>query len=109
MLVGRHPKPCDELDLAISMLGRLAEVPWGARTCNRGNLHLQRNDVGSAEHDFAAPSGCSTGVGLHSEAAMSEHNLGYTRLLAGDLVGALRDMDRARDVLAPLSAVSAIL
>ena len=38
---------------------------------------------------------------------MSEHNLGYTRLLAGDLVGALRDMDRARPVLAPLSPVSA--
>ena len=25
---------------------------------------------------------------------MAVHNLGYTRFLAGDLVGALRDMDR---------------
>ena len=40
---------------------------------------------------------------------MGEHNLGYTRLLAGDLAAALVDMDRARAVLAPLSSVNAAM
>ena len=39
---------------------------------------------------------CSSEADLPVEAAMDEHNLGYTRMLAGDLVGALRDMDAAR-------------
>ena len=38
--------------------------------------------------------------------AKAEHNLGFAQLLTGDVVGALQTMDSARDVLAPLSAVS---
>ena len=38
--------------------------------------------------------------------ARAEHNLGYARLLTGDLVGALQMMDDARKILAPLSAFS---
>ena len=39
------------------------------------------------------------------ERAKAAHNLGYARLLRGDLVGALQAMDAARVVLAPLSPV----
>ncbi len=41
--------------------------------------------------------------GLSVEQAKSRFNLGYVELLRGDLVAALRGMDDARDVLAPLS------
>ena len=38
---------------------------------------------------------------------MATHNLGYVELLRGDLVAALRLMEEAEPVLAPLSPVSA--
>ena len=106
MLAGRAADAMGELDLAISMLDG-SPTFQGRAYLSRGNLHLQANDVLPAEADFAAAVGLLKQAELPVETAMSEHNLGYTRLLAGDLVGALRDMDRARDVLAPLSAVSA--
>jgi tetratricopeptide (TPR) repeat protein len=105
MLVGHAQDALDELDVAISMLGGSPKF-LGRAHLNRGNLHLQRNDITNAERDFELAVDLLTEVGLEFEAAMSEHNLGYTRLLTGDLVGALRDMDRARTVLAPLSPIS---
>ena len=42
-------------------------------------------------------------AGITVERAKSRFNLGYVELLRGDLVAALRGMDDARDVLAPLS------
>jgi len=105
MLGGRVVEAMAELDVAIAML---AESPkfLGRAYSHRGNLHLQRNQVTAAERDFAAAADLLREAGLPDEAAMDEHNLGYALLLAGDLVGALREMDRAREVLASLSALA---
>ena len=70
---------------------------------NRGNIHLQRADAPRAAADFAAARTRST---IAVEQAMATHNLGYVELLRGDLVAALRLMDEAAPVLAPLSPVS---
>ncbi len=105
MLGGQAVEAMAELDVAIAMLVGSSKF-LGRAYGNRGNLHLQRGDVVAAERDFAAAVELLEEAGLPEEAAMDEHNLGYTRLLAGDLVGALRDMDRARVVLAPLSPVA---
>jgi tetratricopeptide (TPR) repeat protein len=105
MFSGRSVEAMDELDRAIAML-QDSPTFLGRAHGNRGNLHLERNDLRQAEADFMLAVQLLQRVGLPAEAAMDEHNLGYTRMLAGDLVGALRDMDAARLVLAPLSAVS---
>ncbi|MCW2764724.1 MAG: Tetratricopeptide 2 repeat protein, partial [Nocardioides sp.] len=77
----------------------------GRARLNRGNLFLQRNELARAEDDFANAVPDLVEADLASEAAMSEHNLGYTRYLAGNLAQALLDMGRARVVLAPLGPV----
>ncbi len=105
MFGGRSTEAMVELDLAISMLQESPKF-LGRAYGNRGNLHLERNDLGRAESDFTRAVDLLQEADLPVEAAMDEHNLGYTRMLAGDLVGALRDMDAAREVLAPLSAVA---
>ena len=75
---------------------------------NRGNLHLQRNDLAPAESRLhAGRSTCSQEADLPVEAAMDEHNLGYTRTPGRRPGrGAARHGRRARVVLAPLSAVA---
>jgi tetratricopeptide (TPR) repeat protein len=76
---------------------------FGRLHLNRGHIHLQRADTASAAADFEiARSRTSDGV----DQAMATHNLGYTELLRGDIVSALRLMDEAAPVLAPLSPVS---
>lgn len=105
MLEGRLTEAMTELDVAVDTLVD-APRPLGRALVNRGNLYLQQNDIASAEADFLAAVGHLREAGLTDEAAMSEHNLGYARLLAGDLAVALRDMDSAREVLAPLSPVA---
>ena len=105
MFTGRSVEAMSELDRAIAMLQTSPKF-LGRAYGNRGNLHLERNDLRRAEADFARAVELLQQVDLPAEAAMDEHNLGYTRMLAGDLVGAMRDMAAARLVLAPLSAVS---
>ena len=105
MLAGRTPEAKAELDVAIAALDGVPKV-LGRAHGNRGNLFLQQNDLVAARADFEAAAQLLTEAGVPVEAAMNEHNLGYVRLLGGDLVGALREMDRARIVLAPLSAVA---
>ena len=46
----------------------------------------------------------SPGPGTTLQRAKAEHNLGYARLLTGDLVGAIQMIDEAAPVLSPLSA-----
>ena len=70
---------------------------------NRGNIHLQRADAAAAAADFAHARERST---IAVEQAMATHNLGYVELQRGDLVAALRLMEEAAPVLAPLSPVS---
>jgi len=70
---------------------------------NRGNIHLQRADAASAAEDFELARASSHDT---IDQAMATHNLGYVELLRGDIVSALRFMDEAAPVLAPLSPVS---
>ncbi|MGZ5403625.1 MAG: CHAT domain-containing protein [Nocardioides sp.] len=70
---------------------------------NRGNIHLQRADAASAAADFEVARSRTTD---EVDQAMATHNLGYVELLRGDIVAALRLMDEAAPVLAPLSPVS---
>jgi hypothetical protein len=106
MLGGRNVEAMEEFGKAIGMLSD-SPLFLGRAYVNRGNLYLQQNDIARAESDFA--------IGLihlrdadaaPPEIAMAEHNLGYTRFLGGDLAEALRDLDSARTVLAPLSPVA---
>ena len=90
-LAGALPLVADQPDLT----GRLH--------LNRGNIHLQRGDPGAALADFEKARALTWDV---VDRAMATHNLGYTELVRGDLVAALRLMDEAAPVLAPLSPVS---
>ncbi len=90
---------------AIELLDELP-ADRGKALLNRGGVHLQRGELGAADRDFTEAAELLAGAGQPVEAAMAEHNRGYGRLLAGDLVEALRLMDSARPVLAPLSVVS---
>ncbi|SDS28897.1 CHAT domain-containing protein [Nocardioides scoriae] len=72
---------------------------------NRGNVFLQTGQVPPALADFEQALAETAEDGDPVDRAMLEHNLGCTRLLAGDLVGALRLIDGAAPVLQPLSAV----
>ena len=87
------------LDLLPSGHGEL-----GALFLNRGNVHLQGNDLGAAAADFTRAREELARIANTVEQAKAEHNLGYTRLLGGDLVGAIQMIDEAAPVLSPLSA-----
>ncbi len=70
---------------------------------NRGIVHLQRGDATAAADDFDAAAAHFRAAGLPHEAAKAAHNLGYARLLSGDIVDALTLMDQARPDWAELS------
>jgi CHAT domain-containing protein/Tfp pilus assembly protein PilF len=103
---GRTAEATRELDAAIE---KLTDYPTllGRAHGNRGTAHLQQNQLDLARADFERAVALLHQAGLPLEAAMGEHNLGYTRLLAGDLAAALEEMGRARPILAPLSSVNA--
>ncbi|MBV9831741.1 MAG: hypothetical protein JOZ82_09090, partial [Marmoricola sp.] len=73
---------------------------------NRGNVHLQQGRPAAAAADFAAALGQLHGPSQELDRAKAEHNLGYAQLLTGDLVGALRRIDSAAEILSPVSAVN---
>ena len=78
----------------------------GFALLNRGNVHLQRRQPELAAADFEAARAELDMPGFEVDRAMAEHNLGYTRLLTGDIVGAIQMIERAAPVLSPLSAVN---
>ena len=86
----------------------LADEPAeaGRALLNRGSLHLRRGNPQAAIVDLTQADAEFGRAGLTVQRAKAEHNLGFAQLLTGDVVGALQTMDSARDVLAPLSAVS---
>lgn len=105
MLAGRTDEARTDFDAAIELLDDQDDL-LGRAHLNRGGVHLRHEEVRAAERDFAAATTHLQRAGLPVEAAMAQHNLGYCRFLAGDLVAALGQMDAAAPVLAPLSAVS---
>jgi tetratricopeptide (TPR) repeat protein len=87
---------------------RLQDHPehLGRALLNRGNLHLQRHRPELAARDLLRAAAEFGAAGLSESEARTRHNLGYARMLTGDLVEALRLMDAAGRVLHPLSPVS---
>ncbi|MEZ5194418.1 MAG: CHAT domain-containing tetratricopeptide repeat protein [Nocardioides sp.] len=80
------------------------EPEYAARAhLNRGNVYLQQGQTALAHADFERS--LAYADGLPSAVAKAQHNLGYTDLLRGDLVSALRLMEAAYPVLSELSPV----
>ncbi len=75
----------------------------GAVYLNRGNVHLASRDVEAAVEDFIRAREELSRVANPVEQAKAEHNLGYARLLTGDIVGALQMIDEAAPVLSAQS------
>jgi tetratricopeptide (TPR) repeat protein len=103
MRTGDVDRAMDAFASAIDLLP--SGEPVGLVLLNRGNVHLQRGDAHAAIADFTtARDHISRAGGLEVRQAKIEHNLGYARLLTGDILGALQMMDRASEMLSPLSA-----
>ena len=104
MRAGDTDRAMDAFARAVELLPADGE-PIGTVLLNRGNVHLQRGEAPAAILDFsAARDHLARAGGLEVLQAKVEHNLGYARLLTGDLVGALQMMELADRVLSPLSA-----
>lgn len=102
---GEEDEALNDFADAVALLSHEPEH-LGRALLNRGNLHLQRRDPAAAVTDLEAARSLLAEAGHPVQAAKAEHNLGYARLLTGDVVGALQQMEAAAEVLAPLSAVT---
>src|SRR3954451_13815241 len=101
---GDHGGALADYTMAIGLLEGSPEL--SRALLNRASLHLQRGGVDQSVSDLGTAIDLLHEEDAPERRARAEHNLGYARLLSGDLVGALQAMDSARTVLAPLSAVS---
>ena len=102
--VGDHRAALADYTTAIDLLRGSTEM--SRALLNRASLHLLRGDAGQAVADLTTAVDLLEDEDAPERRARAQHNLGYARLLTGDLVGALQAMDAARPVLAPLSPVS---
>ncbi|MCW2849428.1 MAG: Tetratricopeptide 2 repeat protein, partial [Marmoricola sp.] len=105
MRAGESDRALDAFAQAVSLLPQDIE-DHGFALLNRGNVYLQRRQPTLAAADFGAARDELAARGLEVPRAKAEHNLGYARLLEGDLVGALQMIDEAALVLAPQSAIN---
>ena len=105
MRVGDHGSADASYSQAIALLQDSPEH-LGRALLNRGTMRMGVGQLAPASDDFARTIEQAGRVGARERAARAQHNLGYARLLTGDLVGALSYMERAAGVLAPLSDVS---
>lgn len=92
-----------EADAALAAFGEAAPLVTdpqvrGRVHLNRGGVHLQRHDLARAVDDFAVAEAAYAEAGDDLGAAKAAHNLGYTLMLDGDLIGALDTMGRAAPV-----------
>jgi tetratricopeptide (TPR) repeat protein len=94
-----------DFERAVSLLREEPEH-LGRALLNRGDLHLRVSNVEAAAADLGEAVHQFQMAALPEQAAKAEHNLGYARLLSGDLVGALSAMEEAAVVLMPISPVS---
>ncbi len=93
MLRGEGEAALPAFDLAIRLL--TDPLRLGNAYLNRGNVHLQRGETRAAAADFRSADRYYAADGDGYSAAKAQHNLGYTLLLEGDLVGALHHLDEA--------------
>src|SRR3954452_8987828 len=101
-----------ETDAAMDALAKaIAVLPAGSddlgyALINRGNVHLQHGRPRQAASDFEAARVELDKPGLELDRAKAEHNLGYSQLLLGDLIGAMTMIAEAADVLSASSAIN---
>ena len=98
MLRGETVDAMADFDRALEMLEdtrRIAIVHL-----NRGNVHLQRNDLVAAASDFELSRPAFLQSGDEYGAAKAQHNLGYAHFLGGDLVAALSEFEAAYPIVA---------
>ncbi|KQZ85917.1 hypothetical protein ASD56_06455 [Microbacterium sp. Root166] len=79
----------------------------GRMRINRSVAAMQLGDLSQARSDLTLAAATFERAGDEVERAKALHNLGYTELLAGDLVQALGHMASARPALESQSAVAA--
>jgi tetratricopeptide (TPR) repeat protein len=103
----RAGKAAESVAAFSQAIPRLQEDPerLGLALTNRGIVHLQAHRPREGADDFRAAREIFTDIGHTDSAAKAEHNLGYAHLLLGDLVTALRQMDRAIEIMSPLTDV----
>ena len=102
---GDGQRALDDFSRAITLLAG-SDVDLGKAHNNRGLVHLQRRDVTRALQDYEAACAHFERAGDAIAHARALHNVGYANVLAGEVVQAIRLIDAASQVLAPLSAVS---
>lgn len=103
MLHGETSAALREFELALDALED--DLLLGRVHLNRGNVFLQQGRPSVALPDFERAEHHFRQVDNDYLTAKAAHNLGYARLLEGDLVGALQSMDAAHPYLAPDGAV----
>lgn len=106
-----HAGRLDEADLWLTRaIDDLETDPLAAaRTrMNRSLVSLQRRRLDTARDDLVRAAEVFGAEGLETDEGQARHNLGYTDLLAGDLVAALREMAEARPRAATSPVAEAI-
>lgn len=88
----------------------LAEDPVAASRVrvNRSLVRMQLRRLADAADDLQSAAAAFAEHELTTDEAQARHNLGYTALLAGDLVSALQEMLAARPAAASTPVASAI-
>jgi len=105
---GRLDEGLEWLSLAIETIpdDRLAVANL---RLNRSVVHMQRRDIAASTADLQEALAVFEEVGSPTDIAEARHNLGYAALLRGDVVQAMREMARARPILASQSPVTAAI
>lgn len=102
MRMGEGDRALEAFARALELLPPSGEYV-GRVLLNRGNVHLQRGRVTQAVADFTGAHEHLVGDDVQVTRAKAGHNLGYARLLSGDLVGAVAGIDEAAQVLSAIS------
>ena len=76
---------------------------------NRSVVSMQLRDLPAAFDDLERAVAAFASQGSEIGVAEARHNLGYTALLGGDLIRAIREMSAARPVIAGASAANAAI
>ena len=105
LLLMRAGRTAEALESFGAAIDDLVDAPLDLAKAhlNRGGVYLQQSDTAAAIADFRSAREHFAHAGDETAGAMAEHNLGYAQFLAGDLVGALRAMGSAYQVIAPVS------
>jgi len=107
MRAGREGEALVAFDEALRLLDESNPLAITRAALNRGDVHLQRQDLAAARADFERAVEVARRHGYDVQAAMATHNLGYVDLLAGDLPSALRHIDEVAPQFEAMSVAHA--